>query len=168
MITGYLFFFRSNKAQTDWVKALFETRQTYLSVISVIGYIVCGDFYWAEWGRRLIGQGYCCGSGNGGFNVPPLPHFYAKPLIAGAVWTLIYEWAFYSILPILAFCCIDSPNWQLKYSLFVLATTAIGDIFIYAQYSTVVCRYLYSLWFLHILRHGLRHYSNDLRHWCMG
>ena len=42
------------------------------------------------------------------------------------MWTLIYEWAFYSILPLLAFLLHRQPKLTVKYSLFVLATTAVA------------------------------------------
>ena len=126
MITGYLFFNKLKQAQTDWIK-LYSGRAKRIYPLYLSLAILCAVIFIGQNGVAIDWAGLLLWLGKWlGFNVPPLPHFYAKPLIAGAVWTLIYEWAFYSILPLVAFLWHRQPKLTVKYSLFVLATTAVA------------------------------------------
>lgn len=102
MITGYLFIHKlkqpTTNSQSVYIGRIKRIYPLYLllAVLSVLIILLQNNFainvnQLSKW---LVGWLW--------FDVKPFKVFFAKPLIVGAVWTLIYEWAFYSALPLLA------------------------------------------------------------------
>lgn len=101
LITGYLFFNKIRQPTIDWYDLYRSRVQRILPLYWWLGGCVVVIYLmqqhdalpisaWWHWLGRWLS-----------FNNQALDHFYAWPLVAGAAWTLLYEWGFYFCLPIL-------------------------------------------------------------------
>lgn len=99
LITGYLFFSKLQKPTIDW-SYLYRARvQRIVPLYLFLGVSIVAIYFtqthpplslseWQHWMVRWLT-----------FNNQSLKDFYAWPLVAGAAWTLLYEWGFYFSLP---------------------------------------------------------------------
>lgn len=100
LITGYLFFGKLKKPSMDW-RYLYRSRiQRIVPLYLWLGVGIVAIYFtqdhpplpWSAWQDWLL-QWLS-------FNNQSLKDFYAWPLVAGAAWTLLYEWGFYFFLPL--------------------------------------------------------------------
>ena len=101
LITGYLFFGKLKQPRMDW-QYLYRSRlQRIVPLYLFLGICIVAIYFtqqhpplarseWQQWTLRWLS-----------FNNQSLKDFYAWPLVAGAAWTLLYEWGFYFSLPLL-------------------------------------------------------------------
>lgn len=101
MITGFLFFNKILKADINWPQ-LFASRfrrilplYYFLGVATTVIFLLEHRYHMslAEWGKWIFSWAM--------FIDLHFPNFPNWNLIAGASWTLIYEWGFYFALPVL-------------------------------------------------------------------
>jgi hypothetical protein len=91
---------------------------------------------WQQWTLRWLS-----------FNNQSLKDFYAWPLVAGAAWTLLYEWGFYFSLPLLFLLAHPKQlsQWQniamlmislpVLYYVFTLTTVKLYGLFLLAFFA---------------------------------
>ncbi|MFW2177621.1 MULTISPECIES: acyltransferase family protein [unclassified Moraxella] len=126
MITGFLFFNKLKNLNTDWQSLYFGRIKriyplfVFLALLSVV--IIGGQNHFQldlesliRWLMPWLW-----------FDVQPFKPFFAKPLIVGAVWTLAYEWAFYSALPLIAMLFHKKFSLTIKQIAFIAITASLA------------------------------------------
>lgn len=138
MITSFLFFGRlldamKNKKRVDWLH-LYVSRFLRIAPLflfsSFLAFVIAGQLYaWDfKYGFEEVLKKISLTFGMGLFGAPMVDGFISRgiggPPMAGALWTLPYEWSFYFMLPAFAFLL------RLKCSKYLLVIPALAVLYL--------------------------------------